>query len=311
MLRSSPDCVRAVMSKRYGAAWKWFAVALVLVTAAGTISCHPSQVSQKMRVVASVFPLADMVRNVGGNLVEVTTLLPPGVDIHTYEPTPNKIKDLARAKLFVEVGAGLEYWAEDIVKSSGNKDIVFVDTSKGVSLLQEVGEGRANPHFWLDVTIAMKQVQDIRDALVQVDPNNKVVYERNTAIYLVELKQLEQWIADSVREFSRKDFASVHPTWDYFARRYGLNQMAVIEKYQSAEPSPAYIKSVVDAVKTVGVKVIFAEVQFNPQAAQAIADETGAQVLFLDPQGGETIPGRDSYINMMKGNVNQMALALK
>lgn len=310
MLWSSPDCARVAMSKQYGPAWKWLAVVLVLVTAAGMVSCGPTQTSQKTRVVVSVFPLADMVRNVGGNLVEVTTLLLPGVDLHTYEPTPNKIKDLARAKLFVEVGAGLEYWAEDMVKSSGNKDIVFVDTSKGVSLLQEE-EGRANPHFWLDVTIAMKQVQDIRDALVQVDPNNKAVYERNTENYLAELEQLDRWIADSVREFSRKDFVSVHPTWDYFARRYGLNQVAVIEEYHSAEPSPAYIKSVVDAVKTVGVKALFAEVQFNPQAAQAIADETGAQVLLLDSMGGETIPGRDSYINMMKNNVNQMALALK
>ena len=258
---------------------------------------------------ASIFPLADFARNVGGDRVEVVTLLPPGVSPHVYEPTPEKVKDLAKARLFIKNGAGLEFWAEKLVNAVASSELVVVDTSAGVELLAEAGEEGGNPHIWLDPLLAQKQVKDIRDALIQVDPQNKDYYEANAASYLAELAALDTELQQRISQFRFKAFISFHAAWSYFALRYGLMEEGVIEESPGREPSAALIKELIDKVKELGVKAVFAETQFNPKAARAIADESGAEVVTLDPLGGGS--GRDSYFKMMRYNVEQMARVME
>jgi len=265
--------------------------------------------SEKLEVVASIFPLADFARNVGGDRVEVVTLLPPGVSPHVYEPTPEKVKDLAKATLFIKNGAGLEFWAEKLVNAVASSELVVVDTSAGVELLAEAGEEGGNPHIWLDPLLAQKQVKDIRDALIQVDPQNKDYYEADAASYLAELAALDTELQQRISQFRFKAFISFHAAWSYFALRYGLMEEGVIEESPGREPSAALIKELIDKVKELGVKAVFAETQFNPKAARAIADESGAEVVTLDPLGGGS--GRDSYFKMMRYNVEQMARVME
>jgi zinc transport system substrate-binding protein len=277
-----------------------------------------------MVIVTSIFPIADFVQNVGGERVEVITLLPPGASPHVYEPTPEQVKNIARADLFIKNGGGLEFWAEKMVVAAANPDLVVVDTSREIELLKErvdirePGEdengehgGNVNPHFWLDPLLAQRQVEAIRDALVDRDPSNQEFYRQNAANYLKQLEALDREIAEITRSFTTREFVSFHAAWSYLARRYNLVEAAVIEKAPGREPSPALLKEIIDTVRKAKVKAIFAEPQFSPRIAQTIATETGAKVLFIDPIGGPGLKDRDSYISLMRYNVSQMSFAMK
>lgn len=271
----------------------------------------PARDTRPILVMASITPLADFVRHVGGDRVQVTVLVPPGSSPHTFEPTPEQVKRLARADLLVLNGVGLEFWADKMVQSAGNPNLRVVVTAEGLDILQtadEEGNVGGNPHVWLDPINAALQVARIRDALVQVDPQGKEVYLKNGARYIEDLKALDRDIMLSVAQFREKRFVAFHRAWVYFARRYGLKQAAVIERTPGSEPSPGDIARVVETIRRIGAKAIFAEPQLSPRVAEAIATETGARVLFLDPLGE---PPDYDYIRTMRHNLAQLEKALK
>ncbi len=274
------------------------------------ISCQASPAETKLKVVASIFPLADFAKNIGKEKVEVITLLPTGANPHAYEPKPGQVKEIAKAKIFIKNGLGLEFWAEKIIKATANPNLIVVNASQGIIPIGDEPHQGANPHVWLDPILAQQQVKNIAQALIQVDPANKDFYEKNLVDYLAELVALDNQIKDVVRNFSIREFIAFHPAWTYFAQRYGLVEAAVIEVAPGREASPAHIKEVIDVAKKLKVKAIFAEPQFNPKAAQRIAEEAGIKVLFLDPLGGAQIKDKDSYLKLMKYNLEQMRQAM-
>ncbi len=264
--------------------------------------------ASRILVAVSIEPLADFTRQVGGPDVDVITLVPAGASPHTYELKPSQVAQVSRARLLVLIGAGLEYWARDLVKAVANPRLEVIDTSKGIPL---IGAGRsgANPHIWLDVRQAMIQVRDIEAGLISVDPTRAEEYRSRAANYLKQLSALDEEIAREAKTWKSREFIAFHPAWVYFARRYGLKQAAVIEQSPGREPSPAELAIIVDTAKRIGARAIFAEPQLSSKAADTVAQETGAQVLFLDPLGS-SLTDR-SYILMMRYNVAQMAKALK
>lgn len=271
--------------------------------------CQVPPVKTKLKVVTSIFPLTDFVINIGGEKVEVITLIPAGANPETYEPKPRQVKEIAEAKVFVKNGAGLEFWIEKVVKGVANPDLTIVDASQGITFVQDEFHG-VNPHFWLDPILAQQQVRNIAQALVQADPVNKDFYEKNSIQYLAELAALDERIREIVNTFSIREFITFHPTWTYFARRYGLVEAGVIEAAPGKEASPAHIKEIIETAKRLGVRAIFAEPQFNPKAAQRIAEEVGIKVFFLDPLGGPELKGRNSYLKLMEYNLEQMNQAM-
>ncbi|OGO01198.1 MAG: hypothetical protein A2Y72_02535 [Chloroflexi bacterium RBG_13_53_26] len=301
----------------FGKAGRVAALAMVVLVLLGGLACSSSTDSDKLKVVATIFPLADFVKNVGGDKVEVTTLMSAGDSPHTWEPLPEQVKTIADARLMVINGAGLEFWIEKVVETAASPDLVVVDTSvipamEGALLAGEEDEHEGvNPHIWLDPVLAQDQVQAIAQALIMVDPDNKDAYLENAAGYLAELKALDEEIRDTTQSFSTREFITFHPAWTYFAKRYGLVEAAVIEESPGEEPSAAYIQGVVDTARDLKVKAIFAEPQFSPKAAETIAAECGAEVLFLDPIGGADLEGKDTYIELMRYNVEQMTLAMQ
>jgi len=170
-------------------------------------------------------------------------------------------------------------------------------------------EHGVNPHIWLDPALAQKQVEAIAQALTLVDPGSRDRYLENAAAYIAELKSLDEEIRNATESFSIREFIAFHSAWTYFARRYGLVEAAVIEE-TPGQDSSAHKKEVIDLARALGIRAIFAEPQFNHQAAQSIADEVGAEVLFLDPMGSPDLVDRDSYIEIMGYNVDQMKLAM-
>jgi ABC-type Zn uptake system ZnuABC Zn-binding protein ZnuA len=210
---------------------------------------------------------------------------------------------MGRAKVLVLIGLGLEFWAEDLVNAASNPDMVVVTSSQKV---ESVGR---NPHIWLDPLNAISQVELIRDALVRVDPEGAELWEDNAAGFMDELRMLDQEVAIEIRGWSQRSFVAFHPAWAYFAKRYGLEQAAVVEKTPGHEPSPAELAAVIETARRIGVRAVFAEPQLPLNIIDTVAEESGAQVLLLDPLGGTQAP--DDYIDLIRYNVSTMAKAMK
>jgi zinc transport system substrate-binding protein len=284
-------------------------VSLGLTTCAGGATSPPAK-GDRLLVTASIAPLADFARQVGGDHVQVITLVPPGASPHTLELIPSQVGQVARARLLVLNGVGLEYWADKLIQSAGNPELMVVDTSQGIEILGgDAGEPGGNPHIWLDPQNAIVQVSHIRDALIQADPAHADDYRTNAARYIHQLEQLDQEITDEVAIWSKRQFVAFHPAWVYFARRYGLEQAAVVQRSPGREPSPAEVAHIIETARRIGAKAIFAEPQFSPEAAQTIAEESEAQVLFLDPLGSSL--AEPSYVSLMLYNVAHMSQALR
>jgi zinc transport system substrate-binding protein len=282
-------------------------IRLAVVALMGLIlSCSPStseRQQDKVPVVVSINPLADMVGRVGGERIEVFQLVPPGASPHTYEPTPSQVTRLARARLLVLVGLGLEFWAEDMVAAVDNPHLVIADTSTAVEPID------SNHHIWLDPLNAVTQVEAVRDALQQIDPEGGAHYQENAARFVDELRALDQEIEKEIRDWSQHSFVAFHPAWAYFAKRYGLEQAAVVEETPGHEPSTHEMAHVIKTVREIGARAIFAEPQLPPEVAEAIAAESGTRVLLLDPIGGTKAP--DDYLGLIRYNVQTMAKAMK
>jgi zinc transport system substrate-binding protein len=285
----------------------WF---ILIGSAACTSEAEPlAATTDKVLIAASIAPLADFAQQVGGNQVQVITLVPPGASPHTYELTPAQAEQVSKARLLVLNGVELEYWADKLIQSAGNPNLIVVDTSEGIEILErEAAETGGNPHIWLDPRNAIVQVEHIRSALLQANPAHAADYRANAESYIAELRELDQEIANEVATWSSRQFIAFHPAWVYFARRYGLEQAAVIERSPGREPSPAEVAQIVETARRIGARAIFAEPQFSPRAAQTIAEESQVQVLFLDPLGSSL--DDPSYLNLMRYNLAQMAKAL-
>lgn len=282
-------------------------VLVFFVSGCGRTEVTPTTSTAKggLLVAASIAPLGDFAREVGGERAQVEVLVPPGASPHTYELTPAQLKLLNKADVLLLNGVGLEFWKDKVLNTLDNPNLRVVVLSDGLHIEQTVENGQegGNPHLWLDVANAIVYVARIRDAFVAADPGGAPVYSQNSARYIEDLKVLDRDILLTVAQFPNKKFIAFHPAWVYFARRYGLEQAAVVEETPGQEPSPAQIAHIVEVAKNIGAKAIFAEPQFSPKAAQVIAKESGAQVLFLNPLGE---PPDYRYIPTMRHNLEQL-----
>ncbi len=288
-----------------------------------------SPVTAKIPVAASILSLGDFCQKIGGGEVEVHVLVPPGASPHVFEPSPMAVAQATEAKVFVYVGAGLDPWAERLLKAQRTPGQAVVEAVAGISLINSVKEqgreknaaeesqkpGRhhpeaGNPHVWLDPVLAQDICRRIAQALIQVDPTHKQVYEDNLAQYVSQLEDLDRDIKKSVGKFRQRQYVSFHPAYAYFARRYGLREVGVIEAAPGREPSPGHLQRIIATIKRTGVKAVFAEPQINPRVAQVIAQEAGVKVLFLDPLGGRPPYGSD-YLKLMRHNLAVLTQAMQ
>lgn len=306
--------------------WRIFVLFLLVFSA---VQLQASDcLGEKVSVIASIFPVADMVKQVGGMYVDVTTVIPSGASPHTYEPRPSLLKKISEARVFFMIGAGLELWAGKFVRLSKNQ-IVIVKLSEGVSLIKlsehnhgsfehhhddadisDTESGFANPHIWLDPEIAKSMVKKIISALCKIDNKHMKYYEKRGSAYLDKLDELHGLISSTVEKFKTRKYVCFHPAWDYFARRYGLESVGVIEAAPGRNPTPKSIMKIVSLIKQHDIRAVFAEPQLNPKVAEVIAKEANVKVLLLDPIGGPDIKGRDSYFNLMQYNLKVLQEAM-
>jgi zinc transport system substrate-binding protein len=284
---------------------------LILLGCSGNDTGSTSQ--GKLVVAASIHPVADFVRQVGGDKVEVVTIISGTANPHTFELTPDIVRRASRARLLVLNGIGLEFWKDKLVDTIGRNKVKVLETSQGIPVIAEGHEddehAGGNPHVWLSPPLAMHQVETIRDALVEIDPANASLYRRNSQAYLDSLRALDNEITLQIAGWLQRSFICFHPSWVYFAENYKLDQAAVIEQRSGFEPTPHEIVEIIETANRLNVSAIFAERQFPTKSAETIAQECGARVITLDPLGDDS-PGF-SYLNLMRHNVAQMALAMK
>ena len=274
---------------------------------------------------ATILPLADFCRNLGGDRVEVQTLIPPGASPHAFEPPPSAIAEGRPARVFVYIGAGLEPWAERRLHSGEAGGLTVVEAAAGVPLLHEAephqeeaeaheGEEHhhagGNPHIWLDPVLAKEICRRLDAALIKVDPGHASEYAANLTTYLASLDLLDQEYRRQIKTWRLKSFISFHPAFSYLAKRYGLKEVGVMELAPGREPTPRHLQDIIAAVRRYGIRVIFTEPQLNPRAAEVIAQEAGVRVLMLDPMGGRPPYGSD-YLKLMRHNLAVMAEAMK
>ncbi|HJW59966.1 MAG TPA: metal ABC transporter substrate-binding protein, partial [Actinomycetota bacterium] len=231
-----------------------------------------------LRVVATTTQVADLAANVGGDRVQVTSLLKPGIDAHDYEPSPADIDALAQADLVVQNGVGLEEWLGDTIESSGF-DGPVVDASQGVRLRQV--EGEADPHIWQDPGNAQRMAANIERGLAAAEPADAAAFAANLAAYTKELEALDGEVARQVDSLANKKVVTNHDAFGYYLDRYGLELVgSVIPSFDSsAELSGRDIRDLVAKIKATGVKAIFSETTLPPKAAETIAAEAGVKVV--------------------------------
>ena len=296
----------------------------------------------RLTVVATIFPVADLVRQVAGPDAEVLLLLPPGASPHTFEPTPDTMRALARSRIFFMVGAGLENWAGKLVSSAAPRDLTLVDLSQGVPLIielespesragrhlygatlgldsgsrpgrehrEESHAGEANPHYWTDPLIALELVDRIEATLAAAVPGSRAAFAARAASLRARLRDLDEEIRRSVAGFRNRRLVTFHNSWPYFARRYGLDLAGVIEVAPGREPGPQHLSRIVAAIRVLKVPAIFAEPQLPARPAEVLARETGVKVLVLDPIGG-VAPDRLGYVELMRFNLRSLEQGLK
>lgn len=297
----------------------------------------PEEAKGKVIVVATIFPLADWAKAIGGDRVYVETLLPAGASPHTFDPGPRDMRMISHSKVFLKAGLSMDDWGASLIKSAGKDAPLVVNVGNqlqddarlpdvehmdgdveniGHAALEDEHEhqhhdhGSINPHFWLDPQIAMYSVEIIKNALVEVDPDGKAAYEANAAQYLEKLKELDGELMDKFQGAGGKGFVSFHNAWPYLAHRYNLKIAAVIEEYPGKTPSEKYLRTVTDRLKELGITTVFSEPQLNPHVARLIAEEIGGQVGILDPYGTEGTADRGDYLKMMRYNASELAEAI-
>jgi len=286
----------------------------LLLTACESRPAQTQPAGPRMLTVVTTFTvLADMIQQVGGDKVQVKPLVPPGGEVHTYQPTPDDIKNVARATIVFYNGAHLEDWIDETIRSAGKPNLQIVVLSEGLPLIKEPGN-EANPHLWLDVTNAKAYVEKIRDALSKVDPANTSYYTDRAKSYLDQLAQLDTWIQAEVDKIpkARRKLVTFHDAFPYFARRYGFSLHGVLVASPGKEPSARDLTALARRIKREEVPAVFAEAQFNAKAMEVLAKETGVRVITnLYNDTLSTGPEANTYIAMMKHDVTEIVDALK
>lgn len=286
---------------------------LVLGLSGCTAEKPVSSLDQKL-VITSISPLADLIKQVGGDKIQVVNLVPAGTDPHDYEPKPEAVRQVAASKLFIANGVGQELYLDKLIKNAGNSSLRTIVLSEGLPIIGEGPNNPGNPHLWLNVKNAQFYVEKIQRALTEAYPEDKDIYAKNAAAYIRQLKELDLWIEDQIHslpEDSRKIIV-FHDAWSYFANRYGLTVLSPLVHNGEAEPSAKEYAQIIQLIQQHKVKAVFGEVGFNSKLIHQLATETGVKIVddLYDDTLGNTSE-TDTYIKVMRYNTNALVSALR
>lgn len=271
----------------------------------------PLHAAERLNVVASFSILGDFVRTIGGDRVNVTTLVGPDSDVHVYTPAPSDAKRIADAKLVIVNGLGLEGWLPRLVQSSGSKATI-VTASAGIAP-RKLGSA-ADPHAWQSVSNAKIYVADIANALAAAAPDDAEFFHTQARAYLEKLEALDREVRDAVAKIppDRRKVISTHNAFGYFAAEYGIQFVAPLGVSTETEPSARDIAAIIGQIKAQQIPAVFLENISDDRLIRRIAAETGAKVggtLISDGLTGEK-GAAPTYIDMVRHNIKALTSAL-
>jgi len=297
--------------------------AIVAVVAVFLLGPATSGAQEPINVVVTIPVLKDLAEQVGRSHVQVKSLLNGYENEHTYSPKPTDLVAVRKARLLFEVGIGLEVWVNSLVKNAGSPLLRVVTTSQGINLIHDGTdhdhEGHAqgtdrlptgNPHVWMDPDNVAIMLGHITQALIEIDPAHARDYQDNQAAYLRQLDGLKNELFDRVRLLADRRFVAHHPAWPYLAQRFGFIIATTIQVHSGTEPSAHHIQSLITKIRKEGLKVIASEVQLSQKIPNLLSKESKAGVVILTTLPGG-LPGTETYIDMLRYNVLQLAHALE
>lgn len=282
-----------------------------LVCLAAIVAASPARAAERLDVVASFSILGDFVRNVGGDRVNVTTLVGPDGDAHVYTPTPADAKRITDAKLVFVNGLGFEGWLPRLAKSAGGKAAIVTATS-GIAPLK-LGSS-ADPHAWQSVANAKVYIANIRDALAAADPANAEAYKSNASGYLTKLDALDREVREAVAQIpqGRRKVISTHDAFGYFAAAYGVEFIAPVGVSTESEASARDVARIITQIRAAKIPAVFLENVSDSRLVRRISAETGARVggtLYSDSLTAEK-GDSPTYIAMVRHNIKALTSAL-
>jgi zinc transport system substrate-binding protein len=293
---------------------KLLLIGIVLVSATILLICHGhAQAGKKLPVFVSIPPQKYFLHQIGRQRVEVQVMVQPGASPATYEPKPRQMAAISRAHIYFAIGVPFEkIWLKKI--AAANPEMPVVHTDHGIQKIRmatnhaeserQAGKdhqdphGEFDPHIWLSPSLVMIQARTILNALVEIDPDHRAIYETNTKAFLSNLEALD---ADLKKTFTGKQglqFLVFHPSWGYFARSYGLKQVPI--EIEGKDPKPAQLKALIEHARKKHIHVIFVQPQFSSRSAELVAREIGGRVIFADPLASD-----------WSGNLREVAKKLK
>ncbi|MDR7538984.1 MAG: zinc ABC transporter substrate-binding protein [Armatimonadota bacterium] len=289
------------------APWHRILVMLAVLVATG---CRRAPAAAGVAIVASIDPLAEFAGRLAGERTVVQVLVPKGVEVHDYEPTPGDLRRLVAARLFVYNGAGLEPWAPSL-RAQLPPSVHVVEAAEGLPLAGT--EGSVDPHVWLDPLLASQQAERILAALVRVDPAGCSRYQANAASLRADFLALHAAYRQGLARCRRREFITAHAAFGYLARRYGLRMVPISGLAPEAEPSPSRLKAVIQEARRTGIRVIYVEPRGERRPAETVAREIGGRTAILDPL--ESLPPQarrrgKAYFTVMYANLAQLIQGL-
>jgi ABC-type Zn uptake system ZnuABC Zn-binding protein ZnuA len=292
------------------------AIILGISVVCGGCTSAASSTPAGLSVVTTTTVFADIVANVGGEYVAVTSLVPKNADVHTFEPRPSDIRQVASARLLIMNGLGLDDWLEKTVTSAAAEGTPLVKLAvdlPGVQLLPGETAGTQNPHLFMDPKYTELYVDRIAAALESADPAHASAYQANAAAYKQQLEALDSWVRSQIAlvpEANRK-LVTFHDAFPYYAREYGITIVGVAVEAPGQDPSAGYTAQLISAIEAAGVKAIFSEAQFPTKLVDELASEARCKVvanLYDDALGD---PPVTSYVEVIRWDTTQLVDALR
>ena len=302
------------------------AAGLVIVLSLGACS-NSTESSKQFKVLTTFMPISLFTKAVAGNCAEVQALIPANSGPHDFQAKPADLNALRQAKVLVKNGLGMEGFLGKLIASADNKDLLVIDSSRGITTLDSPAEeghaeeahsshshsnhGEVNPHIWLDPLRAVSQVENIRDGLVKADPSCAASYRRNAATYIAKLQTLNAEISNQLNPYQGKTFVAFHDFAPYFANRYKLKADFLVD-VPELNPSPADLMRVAADVKRSQLKALLSEPQEGERSFNALAKDLGVKISVFDPMETGSVQASQNpatYFKVMRSNVADLITA--
>ena len=302
-----------------------FVLFIVIILVGSFFACtkriQESSRMKKLKVITTLFPLYDMAKNIGADKADVSLLLPPGVEAHSFEPKPSDIVKINEADVFVYTGKFMEPWAEDVIKGAANKNLIVVDASRGTKMIPGVFHdadelaGSLDPHIWLDFDNAKIMVKNILQVYHLKDGANKDFYEQKAENYSNKLTELDSSFKTTLAMCKNKTIVyGGHYAFGYLAKRYGLKYLAAQGVSPDSEPTANDLIKLIEQIKKDKIGYVFYEELTSPKIAETIAGETKTKMLLLNAAHNLS---RDqfeqglSFFDILKKDLENMRVGLE